>query len=172
MRAAALLILGWLLIGMQSSTLHALPGMPDFLVPLSLYLGFSREVLRAAVLAGVLGYFADVLGGQPAGLHVVTAMLLSMAASLLSTRLFLRGVVFASVLTALGSALSQAVAIALLAAFYRGFEGSELLYGRFLPELLATTLVGGLVFGACARIDALGRKVDTRKFGTEGEEEE
>ena len=172
MRAAALVVLGWLLIGVQSSALHALPGVPDFLVPLAVYLGFTREALRAAALAGLLGYFADVLGGHPRGLHMVTAMFLSLVASLFSVRLYLRGILFSAFLTALGSVLSQLITIGLLVAFYPGFSGTDLLYAELLPALAATTLVGAPLFAACSLVDALGKKVDTRRFGTEGEDDD
>jgi len=158
-KAALILVVGWLLLTLETSALYALPAAPSFLIPLAIYLGFSREVVRAALLAGALGYLADLLGGGPRGLNMFLAMGLSMLGSVLSTRLFLRGAIFATVLTALGSLLAQSLTIGLLVAFYRGFERSELLVSELFPVLVATTLVAGPVFLLLEKIDAIGVKV-------------
>jgi rod shape-determining protein MreD len=158
MRSAGIFLLGWFLLTVQSAALWSLPGVPDLLVPLALYLGGTRRSLGAAVLAGSLGYLADLLGGGPRGLQSMTAMLVSFLASALSVRFVVRGPIVLSVLALLSSLLSQLVALGMLSTFYRGFRQHELLLGELLPVSLATALFTPLVVGLCALVDRLGRK--------------
>ena len=159
MKAAFIVVVAWLLITLETSALHALPATPLFVVPFALYLGFTREVVRAALLAGFLGYLEDLLGGGPRGLYIFVAMFLSMLGSVLSTRLFLRGAIFATVLTAFGSLIAQGVTLGLLAGFYRNFQRTDLLVADFFPVLLATALAGAPVFWLAEKIDGIGQKV-------------
>jgi rod shape-determining protein MreD len=166
-RTAFLILAGWFLLTLQTSALHVWPGVPDFLVPFALYFGFTREVLRGAIFAGALGYLADLLGGGPRGLNIFVAMVLSMLGSVLSTRLFLRGPIFATVLTAFGSFLAQLTTVGLLTAFYRDIHRTDLLWSDVLPVSIATTLCGALVFAMCTRIDAIHRKLPDRDAAAE-----
>lgn len=158
MRTTLIVIVGWALLTVQTSALYALPTTPAFLVPFALYLGFTREALQGAMLAGLLGYFSDLLGGGPRGLHIFVGMILSMLASLLSTRLFLQGPIFAMVLGGLGSLLGQSLTVGLLSAFYRGFERSDLLLADLFPVALATALFAAPIFWLAERIDRIGRR--------------
>lgn len=166
MRTALIVLCGWALLTVQTSALYAFPATPDFLVPIAIYLGFTREALRGALLAGLLGYFADLLGGGPRGLHIFVAMVLSLLASLLSMRLFLQGPIFATVLTALGSVIGQSLTVGLLAAFYRGFERSDLLLAELFPVMLATGIFAAPLFWLTEHIDRLGRKPQQEEDAT------
>lgn len=158
MRAAALVAVGWLLLTLQTSALWILPGVPDFVVPIAFYLGYTRSALRGALLAGALGYLADLLGGGPRGLQILLAMLVSFLGSGASTRFVVRAPLVVSVVTLLASLISQLVALGLLAAFYRDFRHSELLVGTLLPVSIATGVVAAPVHWLCAWIDRIGKK--------------
>lgn len=158
MRAALILVSGWILLTLQTSALWVLPAVPDLAVPLAFYLGATREPIRGALLAGALGYIADLLGGGPRGLHILLSMVISLLASGLATRLIVRGVLFVSALSFVAAVLSQLLALGLLAAFQRGFEAYGLLLGDVLPVATATGLFAYPVHALCARIDGLGRK--------------
>ena len=158
MRTGAIFVLGWLLLAIQSAALWSLPGIPDLLVPLALYLGATRKPLRAAILAGALGYLADLLGGGPRGLYIMLGMMVSYLASALSVRFVVHGTLFLTVLAFFASLLAQLAALGMLSAFYRGFRHHELLLGDLLPVALATALFTPLVVWLCAWLDRLGRK--------------
>jgi rod shape-determining protein MreD len=159
MRAFFIVLLGWMLITLQTSVLWSLPGVPAFFIPIALYLGYSREVLRGAILAGLLGYLADVLGGGPRGLHAFFAILLSFLGSAASTRFVLRGAIVAGVVTLFATALAMLLELGLLSAFYRGFRQADLVLGDVLPTTIATALVAPAVFFLCEWIDRVGRKM-------------
>jgi rod shape-determining protein MreD len=163
MRSGGIFALGWLLLAIQSAVLWSLPGVPDFLVPLALYLGATRKPLRAALLAGAMGYLADLLGGGPRGLQIMIGMVVSYVASALSVRFVVRGPIFLSLLAFFSSILAQLVALGMLSAFYRGFHYHELLLGDLLPVALATALATPLVVWLCAWLDRLGRKARTEE---------
>ena len=74
-------------------------------------------------------------------------------------RLLHFGAIFATVLTAIGSLIAQALTIGLLVAFYRSFERSELLVADLFPVLLATALCAGPLFWLFEKIDGIGPRV-------------
>jgi hypothetical protein len=159
MRGALILVTGWLLLTLQTSALWALPGVPSFLVPIAIYLGYTREALRAALLAGALGYLADLLGGAPRGQHIFLAMVLSLLSSAASTRFVLRGPVVVTVAAFVGALLMQVLSLAMLSAFLRGLTETQLLVGDVLPVAIATAVFAAPTDWLCTRIDALGRRM-------------
>jgi rod shape-determining protein MreD len=137
--------------------------IPDLVALFAIYLGLSARVRVApAMLAAVLmGYLADLIMGAPAGLLAVDAGLICLIGHFVQGRLIVRGRIFTMVFSAAVGLASGLILFALRAWFGRwsGALGSEL-WTLFL-SVLATGLVGPLVFGLCRRVD--GRFARTQR---------
>jgi rod shape-determining protein MreD len=98
-RAILFTLAGFLLLLVQSTLRQLLPVValvPDPALLLVLYLGITprQSAWVGAILAIVLGYFTDLLGAAPKGLHSLVYVLLFYASRGAQIRLLTRGWIF------------------------------------------------------------------------------
>jgi rod shape-determining protein MreD len=98
-RAILFIVVGFGLLITQSSLRQIVPAValvPDPVLLLVLYLGLTprQGAWVGAILAIVLGYFTDLLGSAPKGLHSLVYVLLFYAARIAQVRLLTRGWIF------------------------------------------------------------------------------
>jgi rod shape-determining protein MreD len=137
--------------------------VPDLVALFAIYLGLAaRERIAPAMLAAVvMGYLADLLMGVPAGLLSLDAGLICVVGHFVQGRLIVRGRLFTMGFSAGVGLVSGLFLFAVRAWLGRwsGVLGSEL-WTLFL-SVVATGLVGPLVFGLCRRVD--GRFARTQR---------
>jgi rod shape-determining protein MreD len=98
-RAILFIVAGFALLLVQSTFRQLLPVVslvPDPALLLILYLGLTprQSAWIGAILAIVLGYFSDLLGAAPKGLHSLVYVLLFYACRGAQVRLLTRGWIF------------------------------------------------------------------------------
>lgn len=163
MRNLVFLLLGFLLLVLQSTlaTLLNLEAVtPHLLLPLVIHLGVSPDVdlVRGVSLAFLLGYLLDSFCGSPMGLQTFVAVATFILARGAGTRLFLRGVVFQTVMTFSITFAANLMIFALRAIFEKPapFPWGNLLTTlrwSLLPAAI-TALVAPLVFWLVRRLDS------------------
>lgn len=172
-RSLGLLILGCLAtlgsLALGSLSSRAVPDC-GFLV--ALYLGlYCRQPSGSAIstrdarpdviaaLGGVLGYLADLLGGTPLGLRMLTLSLLVLLLRVLSGHLIVRGtraILLAALLSLTLYRCLTAFTFALLGWAFGSPVSTAAFVGSLsvIPgELLVTTLAAPLVFWVISRVD-------------------
>jgi rod shape-determining protein MreD len=93
MRIAAFIILGMVLITMQTSLLQVLPewlGLPDLIFLLIIFAAIYFEILQGVVLCLVLGTFMEVFSGYFLGLYVISYLLVFALVRSVSTGLAIK----------------------------------------------------------------------------------
>jgi rod shape-determining protein MreD len=147
---------GFLLLVAQSTLRQIVPAValvPDPVLLLVLYLGLTprQSAWVGAILAIVLGYFTDLLGAAPKGLHSLVYVLLFYAARIAQIRLLTRGWIFE-------------VWFCLIAAFLSGFL---VMLGRALAAptvgvrgLLVAVLQAAATAATAPVVFFIGRRLD------------
>lgn len=169
MRHVALLLLGFVLLVVQSTVATVVPAhvfAPNLLLPIAIYLGVSHDVwiVRGALLAFSFGALLDAFSGNPVFSLQTFAMVATFVVSRFAgLRFFLRGAVFQVILTFIVTLLAGGTILALRTIFEKpppfpaGTAGETI--GSLLAPALSTAIVAPLVFMAVRRADA----VSTRK---------
>jgi rod shape-determining protein MreD len=120
------------------------------------YLGLTarRSIAGAVGASIIIGYLADLLGGDPKGMYALIAGILCLVAHLVQTRVLVRGLG-----VTLGFAFFVGMSASLLVIIIEALNGHPL--ARITTELwwmltsgVATALVGPLLLRLLRRIDA------------------
>ena len=79
---------------------------PDFLVIVIMWMGTTRTWTQGAIIAAVLGLFADGFAGSPLGMHMLHALFLFYLSTATSTRVLFQGFIGRLLLGLLGGIAS------------------------------------------------------------------
>jgi rod shape-determining protein MreD len=156
MRSAATLLLGLLLLLLQSTVLEFAPMhvvTPCIGLLVALHVGLSEKwtASSAALVAFCTGYLFDLVSGAPRGVHAFVFVVMCLFARALAARLAVRGLVFKAA-TAFAASLLTAVLVVVIRAqvsLEGGFAGLR----QAPAEALLTGLCGPPVLWLLARVD-------------------
>src|SRR5690242_19330640 len=99
MRAAIALLIGFVLLVLQSTLLKLSPvhlAAPNLGLLVTLYAGLASWPLGVAAIVGLVsGYLLDLVSGAPQGVHAFVFILMALAARTIASRVAVRGVVLA-----------------------------------------------------------------------------
>jgi rod shape-determining protein MreD len=155
-RVILFILAGFSLLVAQSTLRQIVPAValvPDPVLLVVLYLGLTprQSAWVGAILAIVLGYFTDLLGAAPKGLHSLVYVILFYAARVAQVRLLTRGWIFE-------------VWFCLIAAFLGGFL---VMLGRALAApavgvrgLLVAVLQAVATAATAPVVFFIGRRID------------
>ena len=157
MRSVATLIVGLLLLLLQSTVMEFAPVhlvTPTLGLLTVLYIGLSplKWAPGSAALVGLsLGYLFDLVSGAPRGVHAFVFLVMALFARVLASRLAVRGVVLKA-----AAAFVASLVCALLIVVVRAQVSPETGYGglRLAPlEALLTAAFGPPVLWLLGRLD-------------------
>lgn len=161
MRYTAFLLFGFVLIILQGEAwlvlgpLAAKGYRPSLLVPLLVFLGVTESNLAlAAMIAFLLGYVTDVVGGAPIGLYTFASVATVALSRIAGLRVVSQGGLARALLAGAFAALSSVMVLVLLAIFGKSPYVPRAMARLLLPQAIATAIAAPLVFRAAARVHA------------------
>jgi rod shape-determining protein MreD len=170
MRPPLLLLLTYLLLGLESPLLHQLNlslYAPDLALIVVLWIAMNMSGTTGAVTAFLVGLLKDGFAmGSPVGMFTEIAVLVYFLFRFMAHKLTLRGVVPQMVVTLLGALVSGVFFVTLTAIFDRGFDSYGSILSMIVPQALITAPFAPLVFSLCGLADTLfsRRKKDSVFF--------
>jgi rod shape-determining protein MreD len=93
--SAVLLLLGFFLIIIETTLFRLIPlGLlkVDFLLSVTIYLGFYRSPFKGNLLSFIFGYLLDTFSGSPMGLYAFLRVLSFSLSRLLSKKIFIEAI--------------------------------------------------------------------------------
>jgi rod shape-determining protein MreD len=155
-RALAFVGLGYLALVLTASLGALSPWrvpMPEVALLIVIYLGLvdRGSLVGLAVVALVLGYFADLLGGAPRGLHALSLGLMLVGTRAASSRLLVSSVWQVMVVAFVAALAHGVLVVALAAPMYEGSAVAALAIAPWVA--LATSALSPFVFAFCRRVD-------------------
>ncbi len=117
----------------------------DFLLIVTIYLGFYRPPFSGIFLAFVLGNILDVFSGSPAGLFVFLRVLSCTLSMALSRKIFLDGVLLQIGVVLTLSIFDYLAMVMLLRAFQLGLPRSSIILQGTFRQALVLALVSPLL---------------------------
>lgn len=159
MRNTAFLVLGVLLLVLQSNLfrlLDLLPfsvAMPSLLLPLVLFMGVHEySVGRGAALAFLLGYLLDVFSAAPVGLFTFLSVVTFVVARAAGVRLAAQ-TILTKIALAFAFALVEGVLVVVLTAIFGGEVARPRALAVLVPEYaVATAATAPLVMALAERV--------------------
>lgn len=170
MRSAAILLVGFLMLALESPLLHqanVAQYVPDLVLIMTVYIGLTSTFGRGLALALALGLLKDGFAlGTPIGMYTEISAIAFIVAYRLSRQLVLRGPVGAMLVSLVFSVGASLVELILSLVFVRSFgdgsSGPGLILASLVPQALVTAPFGVVVFWLLDRLDGLTtRKSDS-----------
>ena len=130
---------------------------PSLILPLVIFLGVHEpSVLRAALLASVLGYALDLFSGAPTGLFAFVFVAVCWLSRMAGVRLAAQTLITQVVLAFGFALLEAAIVLTLLAIFGTDSRRPLEIATGVLPHAVATALFAPLIFGLARRLPPSG----------------
>jgi rod shape-determining protein MreD len=136
------------------------PGfVPSFTLPLILFMGVREYALvKGAGISFVLGYVTDLVGIAPIGLYTFTFVALFTVARAAGLRLAAQTRWMQLLLTLGFAAVHSAMVLVLLSIFGVGSWVPKAVFKMAFPHILATALIGPLMFKLSARVEGAAER--------------
>jgi hypothetical protein len=168
LRVAAYLLVGYLLLALESpllGTLQVRMFAPEVALAVVVWGALSLEIVPGACMAALLGLLKDGFdGGVPVGLHVEMYVLLFLACHALSRRFDYRNVVLHTAVQFVTTLTATVLLFVFCAIFDRDFEAFDMILRLALPQALITAPFGPVVGGLLSFLDR--RLTAAEKEGT------
>jgi rod shape-determining protein MreD len=163
-RDLSLLLIASVLLTLESavgSVTRIGPAMPNFVLPIVIYLGITQEIplWRVALLSALLGMLVDTASGNALGLMTFLHVATLVATRAGSLRLLMRGRLSQVAITALLAALGALLVIALRSVLRANPQVPSTSTQHWLIATLVPSLTTGLV---APFVIQLARRVDAR----------
>ncbi len=162
------MVVGLLLLSVQSSHVLALPvtlAGPDLFLCLVVHLGLSRDMQEATIPLVLLGYLADVYAASPAGIHLVSSVIVFLLLQLIRSRLAVRGVAVGAFFAGIATLAAALLVWALASVFLRDFVAGPGVLRFALLRALLTIPFAVPVLWLMERIEALGPATNRQRGG-------
>lgn len=130
----------------------------DFLLIVTIYIGFYRPPFRGIFLAFVLGNILDVFSGSPAGLFAFLRVLSCSLSKALSRKIFLDGVLLQIGVVLTLSIVDSLAMVMLLRAFQLGLPRSSIIFQGTLRQALVLALVSPFLLRFLSWLEKYPRK--------------
>ncbi len=139
-----IILLGFVLVVIQTTLFSFFPLnflKVDFLLILTIYVGFYRPPFRGIFLAFLLGSILDVFSGSPAGIFAFLRVLSCSLSKALSRKIFLDGVLLQIGGVFILSIVDSLAMVVLMKAFHLGLPKSAIIFqGIFRQAFVLATV--------------------------------
>lgn len=162
MRTATLVIVAYLVCVILGATWRLMPfgllrdATPELGALTAAYLGLTARRGVAPAVGGsvVLGYFVDLISGQPPGLMALVLGMTGLVARAVQQRIYVRGATMTMAFSAFVALVAGVLAIIVRGIYHvpRGALATELQHIALIT--VSTAIVGPLVWKLFRRIDA------------------
>jgi rod shape-determining protein MreD len=143
MRFLVLVIVGYVLLGLEASLLYHLKipfHAPDLGAIMAVYVGLTQGFVPGIFCVTVIGFLQDGYAmGAPVGLHAACLVMIFLITYPVSSRITFRSGVPVMVVAALSAIFSQFILFALTAIFDQRIDN----YGMFVDGWLINALIAG-----------------------------
>ncbi|MCP4606797.1 MAG: rod shape-determining protein MreD [Proteobacteria bacterium] len=168
MQSAAIILLSFFLLVVQSTFAHLVPWdmlVPSLSLPVVLFMGLhSYSATRGALISFAIGYLMDVFAGSPMGLHTLVTVAIFLISRVAALRLFLQGWIFEIILAFLLAFISSILILGIRALFDQDISGLLIHLEIVTSRAVATAIAAPVVFRLTAWVDRL----TPRRRGGEG----
>ncbi len=161
-RSLAVLLIVYLLLGLESPLLHQLRVAllaPDVALVAVVWLGLNFPPVAGVITAMAVGFLKDAfVPTVPVGMHAEIFVIVFQLSRLMAGRVLVRGVITLMVTAALVSALASGLYLLLTLLFDRSFTAYALVARLMLPHALVTAPFAPFVFFLLDRVDRAFRR--------------
>ena len=162
MRTATIVLVAYALCVIFGAAWRLVPlsvardAIPDLGALTAAYLGLTarRHVAPAVGGSVVVGYLVDLISGAPPGLMALTLGLTCLLARAVQQRILVRGLVMTIAFSAFVAGISAAIALIVRGLHHMPLASLRLELWHALMVIVATALVGPLVWRIFRRLDA------------------
>lgn len=159
MKGPILLLLAYLLLGLESPLLHQLNlslYAPDLALVIVLYVALTMQGLTGATTAFLVGLLKDGFAmGSPVGMFTEISVLVYFTFRFMAHKVTLRGAGAQMIVTFLATLLGGGLFLLLTAVFDRAFDSYRSIVSMIVPQALITAPFAPVVFFLCSRVDGL-----------------
>ena len=169
MRFLVLILVGYVLLGLESSLLYHLKipfHAPDIGAVMAVYVGLTQGFIPGILCVMVVGFLQDGYAmGAPAGLHAACLVIIFLLTYPVSSRITFRSGVPVMVVAALAAVLSQFLLFALTAIFDQRIDNYGMFVDGWFINALITAPFGPIIFWVMEwAIAAVNRSHKNRVF--------
>ncbi|GMV39289.1 MAG: hypothetical protein AMXMBFR64_10050 [Myxococcales bacterium] len=159
MRVLLILVLTYLLLGLESPLLHQLNlslYAPDLAILVVIWLAVNIGGLTGALVAFAIGLMKDGFAlGSPVGMFTEISVLVYYLFRFLAHKVTLRGVVSQMILAFLGVLVAGVLFLLLTMIFDRGFDTYGSILSMIVPQALISAPFAPMVFWLCGFADTV-----------------
>ncbi len=156
-----IILLGFFLAVIQTSLFSFFPLnllKVDFLLILTIYVGFYRTPFKGISLSFLLGNMLDVFSGNPAGLYAFLRVLSCSLSKALSSKIFLEGVLLQIGVVFALSIVDSLAMVMIMLAFQLGSPKSSMVFQGIFRQAFILALVSPLLLRLLRRLEKYPRK--------------
>lgn len=157
MRYVFYLILGIILVGLQTTVLSELPDIIhfyDILIPFVIYFSLFRGFPAGLSVVLVIGFFMDMVSGAPNGVYMATFMLVFLMFRNITAYFHARETVLFTICTAVGVVIESLIFNALLMFSEMTLHFYARAFQTLMVQLVWVLLTGPMVYRLLAAIFA------------------